>query len=146
MSASKLKFYTYYDRPASPSLECKSASLCRQEFAAEADINNIMSKYAAGLASIPAGDRTPMFGDFSDLGDYQSNMQRMIDAHEQFMQLPSKIREKFRNDPGELLEFLADESNRDEAVKIGLINPKPEKPGEGEEPAERSSPEAGKAT
>lgn len=147
MSASKLKFYTYYEPPASPSLECKSASLTRQEFAAEADINNIMSKYAAGLAPIPSGDRTPLFGDFSDIGDYQSNMQRMIDAQEQFMQLPSKIREKFRNDPGELLEFLADESNRDEAIKIGLINnPKPEKPGEVEEQAERSSTEAGTAT
>ncbi len=139
------RFFTSYDPPPSPSLECKSASLTRQEFVAEADINNIMSKYAAGLAPIPAGDRPPLFADFSDIGDYQSNMQRMIDAQEQFMQLPSRIRERFRNDPGQLLEFLADESNRDEAIKIGLINnPKPEKPGEGAE--QSAAPEAGTAT
>lgn len=145
--SSKIKFYTFYDPPPSPSLECHSASLTRQEFVAESDINNIMSKYAAGLAPIPSGDRTPMFGDFSELGDYQSNMQRIIDAQEQFMQLPSRIRERFRNDPGELLSFLGDEANREEAIKLGLINnPKPEKPAEGEEQAERSSPEAGTAT
>lgn len=143
-SSTTRRFFTLYDPPPSPALECKSASLTRQEFVVEADINNIMDKYAAGLAPIPSGDRTPLFGDFSDVGDYQSNMQRLSDAQDHFMHLPSKIRERFRNDPGELLAFLADEANREEAIKIGLINPKPEKPGEGAELS--SAPEAGTAT
>lgn len=144
------RFFTSYDPPPSPSLECKSASLTRQEFVSEADINNIMSKYAAGLAPIPSGDRPPLFGDFSDVGDYQSNMQRLIDAQDRFMQLPSKLRERFDNDPAQLFDFLADEKNREEAIKLGLCVkrnfnvPEPEKAGDGAE--QSSAPEAATAT
>lgn len=151
-SPSTGRFFTCYDPPPSPSLECKSASITRQEFVAESDLNNIMAKYAAGLASIPSGDRPPMFGDFSDIGDYQENMQRLMDAHERFMQLPSAVRERFDNDPGQLLDFLSDESHRDEAIKLGLIENKnlnilsQEKAGEDEEQVKRSSSEAAKAT
>ena len=37
------------------------------------------------------------------------------------MALPSRVRRRFDNDPAELMEFLADEANREEAVMLGLI-------------------------
>jgi len=36
--------------------------------------------------------------------------------------LPSKIRDRFGNDPSQLLSFLADSSNKDEAISLGLVS------------------------
>jgi hypothetical protein len=46
------KVYTYFDRPKSSTLVCKDASLTRQEFVNDADLNNIMARSAAGLAPL----------------------------------------------------------------------------------------------
>ena len=42
-----------------------------------------------------------------------------------FDSLPSSLRERFSNDPSRLLAFVDDESNFDEAVKLGLLSPLP---------------------
>jgi hypothetical protein len=46
------------------------------------------------------------------------------------MQLPSDIRAKFDNDPGEFFEFCTDPKNADEMVQLGLREapPSPELP------------------
>lgn len=113
--------YTYFNRPPSSHLKFEDASLTRQEFVKDADLNNIMKRYASGLPPSPAGSRPPMFGDFSNIPDYQTSLQVVIDAQAKFADLPSAVRKRFDNDPGKLIEFLQDASNRDEAVRLGLI-------------------------
>jgi len=45
-----------------------------------------------------------------------------------FSQMPSAIRKRFNNDPAELIKFVLDPKNREEAIKIGLIDtPEPKK-------------------
>lgn len=122
MSQSKVHVYSRFDLPPSPSLKFAKASLTRQEFADESDLNKIMEKYAAGIAPIPRGDRAPMFGDFSSLPDYQTSLEMIRQADDAFMQLPSKLRERFDNDPAKLLDFLGDKANREEAISLGLID------------------------
>ncbi len=41
------------------------------------------------------------------------------------MALPAKIRARFDHDPNALLQFLQDETNRNEAIEIGLIDGEP---------------------
>jgi phage internal scaffolding protein len=48
-----------------------------------------------------------------------------MDAQYQFDQLPALIRDRFHNDPQEMLAFLNDPNNYDEAIKLGLVNPPP---------------------
>jgi len=36
------------------------------------------------------------------------------------MALPSDVRKRFSNDPAELIDFLADKKNDEEAIKLGL--------------------------
>lgn len=122
MQQSKLHVHSRFDLPSSPSVRFAKASLTRQEFADESDLNKIMEKYAAGIAPIPRGDRAPMFGDFSNLPDYQTSLEMIRQADDAFMNLPSKLRERFDNDPGKLLEFLGDKANREEAISLGLID------------------------
>lgn len=42
-------------------------------------------------------------------------------AHEQFMTLPAAVRDKFANDPAAIMDFVMDEGNREEAIKLGLL-------------------------
>lgn len=125
---SKVVVFSRFNPPLSPSVEFKDASLTRQEFAQESDINHLMRKYASGLPSSPPGARPPVFGDFSNVPDYQTALNKVIDAQERFAELPSQVRRRFDNDPAKLLEFLASDDNREEAVRLGLIEPPPPPP------------------
>lgn len=122
-----MEFFSSYNPPPSDGLKFSKASLTRQEFAKDADINNIMRKYSQGLAPIPSGSRPPMFGDFSGGFDYQACLDKVIKAQDAFDSLPSAVRDRFGNDPAKLLDFISDEKNRDEAVRLGLIESLPGK-------------------
>jgi phage internal scaffolding protein len=63
------------------------------------------------------------YGDFSIVPSHQEAMSLVMAAEDHFMQLPSNIRSRFNNDPGQLLNFLGEASNREEAIKLGLIEP-----------------------
>jgi len=41
------------------------------------------------------------------------------------MRLPADLRARFDNDPAQLIQFLENSDNKDEAIKLGLVN-KPE--------------------
>lgn len=62
-----------------------------------------------------------VYGDVSEIGDYQAAIEQVARAEEAFMELPAKVRDRFDNDPGKFLEFVGEPANKDEAVKLGLI-------------------------
>lgn len=97
-------------------------SRTKQAFKQSCDINWILARFkSTGL--IPHVNRLQgFFSDVSDVGDYQSSLVRVRKAQAEFDALPSRIRSRFHNDPGELLSFLSDSKNRDEAVALGLVN------------------------
>ncbi|AXH72218.1 MAG: internal scaffolding protein [Microviridae sp.] len=92
----------------------------KQAFKEECDINNIMRKYLEG-APIPANVSVGRYGDFSSGADYLEAQSILLTAREQFAALPAKVRERFGNNPAQLLEFVADPKNLDEARKLGLL-------------------------
>lgn len=49
------------------------------------------------------------FGNFLNVGDYQTALHKVMDAQQAFDQLPSEVRNKFHNDPSKLIGFLKDE-------------------------------------
>jgi len=103
----------------------KSRSMTRQSFAKDADINNIMSRYAvSGVLVDPSNvdsARVPRFGDFSDIGDYSHVVGRIQQAQSDFMTLSADVRARFGNDVENCLEFIADPMNVREAVSLGLL-------------------------
>lgn len=101
-------------------LDCSdSPSRTQQHFRDETDIN-VMIKRFQGVVP-PAPPVPPGVQDFSNVYDFQSAMQVVIDARVAFGQLPSDVRDRFRNDPARFLAFVHDASNRDEAVRLGLV-------------------------
>lgn len=61
-----------------------------------------------------------MFGDFSNSGDLYDVQRRIAVLNNTFGLLPAKVRDRFGNDPGAMLDFLADSKNDKEAVELGL--------------------------
>ncbi|QXP08444.1 MAG: internal scaffolding protein [Arizlama microvirus] len=103
----------------------ESESVVQQQFAAECDINEIVRRFGL-TGELPSNVRMPVSGDFQDIEDFQSAMLRVREAQEAFMQLPGEVRARFAHDPQRLMAFLEDGSNRDEAIKLGLVVPPPE--------------------
>jgi phage internal scaffolding protein len=105
-------------------LHCEDATLTQQHYKDECDINNILRQFnVTGL--LPENTLSPRYGDFTGISDYQSALNQVIAAEDEFMRLPAQIRARFDNDPSNLIEFLENSDNKDEAIKLGLVN-KPE--------------------
>lgn len=103
-------------------------SMTQQNMMDECDINNIMKRYQI-TGEIPHVNTTNgTFGDYSDLQDYQTSLNIVMAAEDAFSNLPSSIRNRFKNDPAAFLDFVNDENNREEAIELGLI-PDPKKSG-----------------
>lgn len=114
-------------------LECLDKSLAQQQFLEESDINTIVRRFGL-TGELPTDFREPLYGDYTGVWDYQTAMNAVRQADETFMTMPAHIRARFHNDPQELLEFLADNDNRAEAIKLGLVK-------EADEPA-KEAPQA----
>lgn len=109
-----------------PGLFCATPSLTQQHFKNDADINTIIARYnRTGYLVDPLtqSTRQPLFGDFGDIPDFRDAQTQIALAKERFMALPSDLRKRFNNNAVELLDFLQDSKNLDEAVRLGLVNP-----------------------
>jgi phage internal scaffolding protein len=112
-----------YDRDAASDesgLACSDPTLAQQQFRDEADINTILERFGrTGEVIVPV--RAPEFGDYSEVTDYHTAMNMIIEAQNAFDALPARIRREFGNDPGRFVDFVSDEKNRDKALEMGLI-------------------------
>jgi phage internal scaffolding protein len=117
--------YNYDTNAASDEsgLACEEPTLAQQHFKDECDINNILRQFNV-TGMLPEAPLSPRYGDFTGIVDYHSALNAVIAAEDGFMELPAQIRARFQNDPENLINFLNDESNKDEAIKLGLIDQK----------------------
>ena len=100
-------------------------SMTQQQFKDEADINYIVSMYdSSGVMPTFHGDgqpAQPVFGDFASLPDNAQEMYNcMIEAKNNFDNLPLDVRKRFNYDPAAFLEFVDNPENLDELVAMGL--------------------------
>lgn len=120
MSNKEIKFRTAYGPKVVVGLDCGDEVLTKQCFVAECDVNNIVRKWLIS-GELPLHGNGGYYGDFADIGDYQSAVNAVMDAEDAFMNLPARVRAEFENDPAKLLNFLQDPSNVDKAVELGLV-------------------------
>ncbi len=84
-----------------------------------------MGRYAtSGVLAGARGThaRQPFQGDFTSGDSYHAQLNKQIEAKNSFDGLPSHIRNRFQNDPGKLLDFLANPENLSEAQKLGIVD------------------------
>lgn len=96
-------------------------SLTDQSFKSECDINFLWNKYS-NLGGLPLPEKPPVFADVTAVS-YRNCQDLIKEINSSFDGLSSEVRAKFKNDPARLLDFLGDERNRDEAVRLGLVKP-----------------------
>lgn len=106
-------------------ITCLDESLTLQSPAGDADINILMKRMGVpDGAVLPAtlGITDPSaYGDFTDMPDLRSALDRIHNAEDLFQQLPAAIKNRFDNDPWRLHAWVNNPDNLDEAVKIGLL-------------------------
>jgi len=116
-----------YDQDAvslATGLRCEDPSLAQQQFKDEADINVLVQRFGL-VGTMPQNPQLPQYGDFSEIVDFQTALNAVHRARDQFAALPSGIRDRFNQSPQALLSFLSNPANRDEAVRLGLVNAPP---------------------
>lgn len=118
-------------------------SRTKQEFAAECDINNILKQFSRTgmLTHVNAKAAQGMYMDLPDPVDFQAALAMSAQAHASFASLPSKLRDRFHNDPAEFLAFMSDPANLAEAQSLGLVERgPPSAPADAESPAGNPPP------
>ncbi|WNK12825.1 MAG: internal scaffolding protein [Microvirus sp.] len=94
----------------------------KQEFKNECDINNIMARFdKTGMLSF-TNRFQPQYGDTTGI-EFQSAMETIAQGRSMFQELPSGIRNRFKNDPAQFLDFVHDERNIEELRAMGLLRP-----------------------
>lgn len=103
-----------------PVVKC-GPSRTKQSFKDRVNINKIIARYERTGLIETVTNRGGQYMDVSDLGDFHENLNKVNKAKEAFLSLPANIRNRFRGDPGELLAFLRNPDNRQEAIDLGLL-------------------------
>ena len=78
--------------------------LVQQHLKDEVDVNTIVKRFGI-TGNLPLGPDTGVYGDFTGISDFESAVERISGARERFMRLPASVRERFGNDPGQLIRM-----------------------------------------
>ena len=138
--AEKIPVYQGFYRPHAPVDHPGGGELItRQEFAEECDINNMIAdfKQTGMFKHVNKHAERGIYANLPDVHDYQEALIQASRANAAFAALPSKIRQKWDNDPRKLLRALADPDQRQELEDMGIL--------EKRELAEQSPPQAARA-
>lgn len=103
-------------------------SRTQTQFQSMCDIRNIVGQINKGVSIDHIRKTEARFGDFRELGEYAVNLDKVAKAQQAFEQLPSDLRNKFKNSIPGFFEFVRDEKNFDECVQLGLFEAKKDSP------------------
>lgn len=113
------------DRPFS--IDLSGESRTEQSHINDADINQIMKKALAGIPSNYIREYEGHYGDATSVQFYDAQV-IVANGKSMFEDLPSDIRNRFKNDPGKFLDFVQDPANAAELVKLKLATAIPTPP------------------
>lgn len=123
-----MKFQTAYERERPPAFECTGESMTKQSHKDECDINKIIKSYTRAGFDVfkqpvyTVGNEVMMVDDVT----FHQAMDIVAKSKESFEAMPSAVRKRFQNDPSQLMAFLQNADNYDEALKMGLVEKRPE--------------------
>lgn len=125
------RIFHQFDVQGDPGLDASEethGSMTKQAFKKECDINFIVSQYER-TGEFPYVDpRQESFGDVTGL-EFREMMDTVNAAKAAFQALPAEVRRRFGDDPREFVDFVSDEANKDELVRLGLaVKPSVEDP------------------
>jgi len=128
----KTKFKNPYEEHKPCFFNTTGESLTQQHFQEECDIHNIIKRHDRNgiIEHVQRGQAR--YGDFSEVTDYREALDLVQDANNEFMKIPSDIRKKFNNNPGEFLNFVNNPENEEEMIEMGFVKQSPDVSSSGE--------------
>lgn len=87
------------------------------------DINLILKKYREVGIIDNLNITEEMFADVTEFTDFQDVMQTAKVAEQEFMKLPSKVREVFNHDVATWLDTAHDQEKRSQLIEAGEVTP-----------------------
>ncbi len=95
----------------------------QQQFKDDNKVSNVVQKFLqTGIAPM-VNQTEPKYLDISGLGDFTEQLNRVTEVTQAFQGMHSSIRARFENKPQNMLHFMEDEKNIEEAIQLGLIPP-----------------------
>ena len=138
LQVGSVRFITPYAHRVRVSLDTGSDCLVEQHHKDDCDIHNILKRFwKTGV--LPITEAKPIYGDFSNVKTYQEAQTLIARVNEYFESLPSRLRERFANDPANFLDFVNDPENRKECEALGIFEASQDQSasvGEGSKPSE----------
>lgn len=121
-----MEIISAYQRPKlKVQLICEDPSRAKQSMKEETDINFIIRRFQKTGVIEHAKQFAGTYEDFMDI-DFHQAMNVVAEAESMFLTVPSSIRKRFNNDPGEFLAFATDPKNLTEMREIGLAPAAPD--------------------
>lgn len=102
-------------------LNPEAVSVTSQSHKDACDINLIMKRIESGNFDPRTNIREGRFGDFTNVPTFQESLKIVSDVKAEFAALPGEVRARFENDPAQLLAFMEDPANENEAVRLKLM-------------------------
>lgn len=124
-------------------VECLDESKTQQHFKDQCDINKIVNNLEATGSADHVKQARERYGDFTEILDVGVNLDKATKAKQLYEHLPVALRKATGNSIQGMFEFINDEKNFDECVKLGIFN-KPEKPNAGTPAAGEINPQSTK--
>lgn len=123
-----MEFYSRYNPAPQVKHMPEGLSMTKQSHKDECDINKIVKSYQRSGFDPFVVPQAQFSGEIVAISDtnFHEAMEVVAKANEAFDSMPSVLRKRFQNDPAQLLAFLQDSANLDEAVKLGLVVKQPE--------------------
>ncbi len=116
-----VKFRTAYGERKRVQFKPVGKTRAKQQFAKECDINNILKRFGKSGQLDHLAAKPPEYG-VVEGSDLHTLMNVVAEANSAYESLPDLLRDRFSS-PSALVAFLGDESNRDEAIDLGLVEP-----------------------
>lgn len=140
-----MKLNSVQKRQRNPIIDESGEVLTKQADKNSCDINLMMARYQATGELPHAPYKKPKYGDFSQAQNFQDALDLVQEAEVNFQNLPAKVRAKFKNNPFEVLNFLDNAENLEEAIELGLIEA-PKKTPKKDDPDPTGDPDPKKKT
>lgn len=127
----KVRVYSAFDPP--PEDETNTVRCTQEEKRTVEDTTRATDlayqlRHLHSVSVLPVVGREGVYSDVSEIGDFRQALETVRAAEEMFMMQPAALRERFKNDPQELLAFVMDDANKAEAIELGLIEAPPALP------------------
>ncbi len=101
-------------------IKTEGKCLVKQSDEKRCNINNIVSKFLKH-GVMPEGTQPKKYGDFDQHIDYETQLNKITDIQSYFEDLSSEVRNGFKNNVKNMLDFVSNPENKDKAIKMGIV-------------------------